>query len=388
MKTHVFVATTQGLVAIQNITAIDDEDISSVVSVNGTSTTANISSSYHNFVKKGVGIIQQMFGACSYRVDISARIDQGNSWQLAMFLGHLAQSKGMLGDGEVASGDNVICATGEVNTTNQQVLAVNKVALKYKLAFSQLQQWSALGAKVQFLVPQGNQEQLGKNDYTMIVNNLEDAASALPSTTTPQSKPTTSAIKTVSTHYLRTIIIMSIILFCVLIYGFKAVILPEDTQHQDTINPAQASQAISSPQIHVQALLRQNKSCETATSKTLPSSNKVFADLTLKQICELYLVAPPSQVQVLLIAQDAYTVLPLSHSTEGWRIPLPKHRLSNRSYFLVTLADALSEEEIESLRLYRENLSKPQQLTKTKLTNWLQTQHIESSIYTHRLLVD
>ncbi|MEP3826797.1 MAG: hypothetical protein ABJM47_01810, partial [Lentilitoribacter sp.] len=148
MKTHVFIATTQGLVAIQNIAAIDDEDISSVVSINGTSTTANISSSYHNFVKKGVGIIQQTFGACSYRVDISARIDQGNSWQLAMYLGHLAQSKGMLGNGEVASGDNVICATGEVNTTNHQVLAVNKVALKFKLALPELQQWKALGAKV------------------------------------------------------------------------------------------------------------------------------------------------------------------------------------------------------------------------------------------------
>ena len=84
MKIHIFIATTQGLVAIQNITPIDDEDISSVVSVNGTSTTANISGSYHNFVKKGVGIIHQMFGACSYRVDISARIDQGNSWQVAM----------------------------------------------------------------------------------------------------------------------------------------------------------------------------------------------------------------------------------------------------------------------------------------------------------------
>ncbi len=55
MKLHIFVATTQGLVAIQNITTIDDADISSIVSINGTSTTANISSAYHNFVQKGAG---------------------------------------------------------------------------------------------------------------------------------------------------------------------------------------------------------------------------------------------------------------------------------------------------------------------------------------------
>ena len=165
MKIHIFIATTQGLVAIQNITPIDDEDISSVVSVNGTSTTANISGSYHNFVKKGVGIIHQMFGACSYRVDISARIDQGNSWQVAMYLAHLTQSKGLLGNGEVNDGDTVICATGEVNTTNHQILAVAEVALKFKLAQPQLDQWALLGAKVHFLLPQANQTDVKQNNY-------------------------------------------------------------------------------------------------------------------------------------------------------------------------------------------------------------------------------
>ena len=188
MKTHIFIATTQGLVSIQNITPIDDEDISSVVSVNGTSTTANISGSYHNFVKKGVGIIQQMFGACSYRVDISARIDQGNSWQVAMYLGHLAQSKGLLGNGEVSQGDTVICATGEVNTTNYQVLAVTQVAVKFKLALPQLEKWTQLGAKVTFLLPEANQSEL-KNDYCLLIKNLEQAAATLPHILQEQPSP-------------------------------------------------------------------------------------------------------------------------------------------------------------------------------------------------------
>ena len=86
MKIHIFVATTQGLVAIQNIIPIDDRGINSIVSLNGTSTTSNISSAYHNFVKKGAGIIEQDFGSCSYRINVSDRIDHGNSWQLAFYL--------------------------------------------------------------------------------------------------------------------------------------------------------------------------------------------------------------------------------------------------------------------------------------------------------------
>ena len=90
MKLHVFVATTQGVVAIQNITPIDDAEINSIVTVNGTSTTANISSAYHGFVKKGAGIVQQDFGGTGYRVNLTERIDSGNSWQLAFYLAHVA----------------------------------------------------------------------------------------------------------------------------------------------------------------------------------------------------------------------------------------------------------------------------------------------------------
>jgi hypothetical protein len=387
MKTHIFIATTQGLVAIQNITPIDDEDISSVVSVNGTSTTANISGSYHNFVKKGVGIIHQMFGACSYRVDISARIDHGNSWQVAMYLGHLAQSKGLLGNGEVSQGDIVICATGEVNTTNQQVLAVTQVAVKFKLALPQLEKWTQLGAKVQFLLPEANKSDV-KNDYCLLINNLEQAAAALPKNTQEQPLPSMKNQKLVSIHSRRIIAVALTVLALVLIFGLSEFTYNDNSNHQPITKEVKTSTVESTKEIQLIALFRQGKSCAQTSSQNIVLNHLTFADLALEQLCELYFKTHKSQVQILLVAQDAYTVLPLTQSKQGWQIPLPKNRMSDRRYFLATVAQTLSQEKIEQLRLYRETMPKPNMLTESTLADWFEKQGVELTIYTHKLVVD
>ena len=387
MKIHIFIATTQGLVAIQNITPIDDEDISSVVSVNGTSTTANISGSYHNFVKKGVGIIHQMFGACSYRVDISARIDQGNSWQVAMYLAHLAQSKGLLGNGEVNDGDTVICATGEVNTTNHQILAVAEVALKFKLAQPQLDQWALLGAKVHFLLPQANQTDVKQNNYTLLVSNLDQAASALPSSTQKQYTQSVKNENLVAINP-RYIIAGAIsILVLVMIFGLNKLTSTDDISFQPVANKTNVSEVEPIKKVQLFAVLKQDKSCAQTSSKHVLLANKTFAELALNQLCKLYLQTHKSQGQVLLVARDAYTVIPLNQSQQGWQVPLPKKRVADRSYFLVQIVQTISEAKIEQLRLYREAMPKPNVLTESTLMAWLQTQGVEFSVYSHKLVV-
>lgn len=387
MKTHIFIATTHGLVAVQNITPIDDEDISSVVSVNGTSTTANISGNYHNFVKKGVGIIHQMFGACSYRVDISARIDQGNSWQVAMYLAHLAQSKGLLGNGDVSQGDTVICATGEVNTTNLQVLAVSEVSLKLKRAQTQLDQWTLLGAKVQFLVPQANQSEVEKNNFCLLINNLEQAANTLPSTSKNQSSPSASIKKLASINSRYVTAGASTFLILIIFYGLGKFTLTDSIKHQPVAIKEETSKAKSVSKIQLVALLKQSGTCTQTSSQDISLTNKVFTDLALNQLCELYLQTNKSYVQILLVAQDAYAVLPLTKSQQGWRIPLPKNRSSDRRYFLVTIAQPLSEEKIEQLRLYRETMPKPNMLTESTLAVWLEKKGVKFTVYTHSLVL-
>jgi hypothetical protein len=388
MKTHIYIATTQGLVAIQNIMPIDDEDISSVVSVNGTSTTANISGSYHNFVKKGVGIIHQMFGACSYRVDISARIDQGNSWQVAMYLAHLTQSKGLLGNGEVSQGDTVICATGEVNTTNQQVLAVGEVAVKFKLAQPQLEQWMLLGAAVQFLLPLANQSEVKKNPYVMFVSNLEQAAATLPSITQNQSSPRVEIKKLVSVNSRYAIYFFVLILTSVTFFGINALIPTKNSKHQTMAKKEYTSKHEPIQKTQLVALLKQGKTCAQTSQQSISFTNKIIADLTLNQLCELYLQINKSQVQILLVAQDSYTVLPLNQTPQGWQIPLPKNRLSDRRYFLVSLSQILSEEKIEELRFYRESMPMPDMLTESTLAQRLEKQDVVFTIYSHKLVID
>jgi hypothetical protein len=102
----------------------------------------------------------------------------------------------------------------------------------------------------------------------------------------------------------------------------------------------------------------------------------------------LYLQTHQSQEQILLVAQDAYTVLPLTQSQQGWQIPLPKNRLSDRRYFLVTIAQSLTEEKIEQLRLYREVMPKPNMLTASTLAKWLEKQGVLFAVYSHKLLVE
>ncbi|MGJ8691265.1 MAG: hypothetical protein ACSHW0_02145 [Thalassotalea sp.] len=167
MKCHVFIATTQGVVAIQDVIPLNDPDIHSLISVNGTATVANISSSYHNFVKKGSGLIHQDFACCSYRINISQRIDQGNSWQLAIYLAHLLAANNLLAYGDIQADEQIIIATGEINTSNRNIQAVQGVEEKYHqivefINNSQLahQPFAAFNHQPIFLLPEQNADAL------------------------------------------------------------------------------------------------------------------------------------------------------------------------------------------------------------------------------------
>lgn len=193
MKVHIFVATTNGLVAIQNIIPIGDSDINSVVSINGTSTTANISAAYHGFVRKGAGIIEDDFGCCSYRVNVSDRIDHGGSWQLAFYLAHFSSKNSMLGDGlNIVSNDSVIVATGEINTADRQVIPVEQVPLKLQLAAKPIKNFLKIGANVVFIAPLINTENLPFKKYPCPiepVTSIEQALRFISSEGTSYAKP-------------------------------------------------------------------------------------------------------------------------------------------------------------------------------------------------------
>ena len=44
---------------------------------------------YDQFVRRPTGIIEKLLGPSAYRVDVSAPITQGDSWQLGMAIAHI-----------------------------------------------------------------------------------------------------------------------------------------------------------------------------------------------------------------------------------------------------------------------------------------------------------
>jgi hypothetical protein len=188
LNIHIFVATNKGLVAIQNITDLQDSTLQSVITINGSTDLATISPAYHRFVQKSTGLIQSEFGGESFRANISRNIDQGMSWQLPFYLAHLVKSqeaystvngyvtasaidssnpmeKGgngddsiTLGQGMPVAGDVVLISTGQINTSTGTIEAVSHIPEKCITASAQIRLWMKKGILVEFFVPATSQK--------------------------------------------------------------------------------------------------------------------------------------------------------------------------------------------------------------------------------------
>lgn len=113
MNVRIYIATTEGPVEVQRITQ-EDPDVRSVVCVNGTAKALPISRDYDAFVKEPTGVVQRSFGHGAYRMDVSAPISAGNSWQLGAFIAHAFHAEDRLA-GPDDKVDNAIWLTGELD---------------------------------------------------------------------------------------------------------------------------------------------------------------------------------------------------------------------------------------------------------------------------------
>lgn len=193
---HVFIATSKGLVAIQSITELQDIELQSVITINGSTDLATISSAYHRFVQKSTGVIQSEFGGHSFRANISRNIDQGSSWQLPFYLAHFIQANVtslqlgagvvQLGQGIPKAGDVVLIATGQINTSTGAIEAVNHVPDKCMTASPQIKLWMKKGILVEFFIPANN---LYTKDTSQGRDYQQTASSVHVKTTIPQILP-------------------------------------------------------------------------------------------------------------------------------------------------------------------------------------------------------
>lgn len=164
-RLRVFVATTSGPVEIQRITE-EDPAIDSVVCLAGKAMPLPISAGYHNFVRQPTGVIQRLFGHASWRVDLSATVEDGYSWQLGLLLGHAAVAAGRFaGDvGRDAAAGQAVIATGEVKV-DLEVLAVGHVAAKLDRLVPTVRELLQAGARVTIVVPAANRADVDEGRF-------------------------------------------------------------------------------------------------------------------------------------------------------------------------------------------------------------------------------
>jgi len=408
MKCHVFIATTQGLVAVQDIELIDDPDVMSIVCLNGTAQSLNISNAYHNFVKKGSGIIQKDFNGQSYRVDVSDNIDHGNSWQLGFYIAHFLASVDLLGDGKPNEGDKIFCLTGEVNIKDKSVKNVEHIITKLALAQTQIKAWQSSGFEVKFLLPEQNKlkdELIPYKGYCFQVANLASAISQLPRLNTDLVKSTRLIKQTANRFnkgligtflvHNKKLVSVAILSALFLVFFINLEIYSENNeQENDDVllnNISQTTTAeITKPYLvaHVRQttyLKTDNKKCEGSLSiNRLDVKNDRFKSLTHAKLCQLYIVTPQNIKQVIMFSRHKKEIIKLEASKNIWPIAIPIKLHNDLYYLLLPLSLPLSQAQMRSLNNEIKNIKGP--VTSASVSPILKQLSINESLMKHKIM--
>lgn len=164
MKVRVYIGTTFGPVLVERIWR--EEGIAeSMVCLQRTTEKLPISADYNDFVKRPTGIVEREFGPFNggaFRLDLSGPINQGKSWQLAIFVAHAFACRGMLAGPD----DQFECAiwlTGLVDN-DLKITPVSQVPEKLHSALPELKKIMKKGKDVYICVPQDSAEILERAD--------------------------------------------------------------------------------------------------------------------------------------------------------------------------------------------------------------------------------
>ena len=186
----VLIATTNGPVEVQRITE-EDPDIDSVVCLAGKAKPLPISGAYHDFVRQPSGVLQRDFGHAAYRVDLSATIEDGYSWQFGLYLAHALHAAGRLAS-TIDDATHIMFATGEVNI-DLDVLGIGHVSAKLESLREQASEYCIQHKTVGFFLPEANADDLEATvrlDEFEIVrcSHVRDALGSLPFELAPISR--------------------------------------------------------------------------------------------------------------------------------------------------------------------------------------------------------
>lgn len=153
---RVAVATTEGPAEVQALAPEDAPDVKSVICVDGGSDALPVSRAYDGFVRRPTGVIEARFGHRVWRMDVSAPIGDGDSWQLGAYAAHMLHAHGRLAtDGTAEPWAAYVLATGAVDT-RLKVRGVDHVRTKLEMAAPRLYALLRQGIPVYLAVPEDN----------------------------------------------------------------------------------------------------------------------------------------------------------------------------------------------------------------------------------------
>lgn len=155
----VFIATTSGPVQIERI--IRERAPLSLMMLGRGSKSLPVSPDYDDFVRPPSGPIERFFGPFDdggFRLELSAPVDAGESWQLAVFVSHAVQAADQLALArDLDEADSVIWLTGTVDYDGR-VGRVGHIEDKLHSATTALGDWQRRGLPVVLAVPAGDDD--------------------------------------------------------------------------------------------------------------------------------------------------------------------------------------------------------------------------------------
>lgn len=153
----IFALTTAGPVQIQRISR-ERAPLSMMVLGRG-SARLPVSDRYDDFVYPGGGPVEKFFGPFpdgGFRLEVSAPIDSGDSWQLAAFMAHAVVAAGAHSlCRDVAEAETILCLTGTVDFDGL-IGGVGHIPEKLRAAREDLTAWQSGAASLMIIAPSGD----------------------------------------------------------------------------------------------------------------------------------------------------------------------------------------------------------------------------------------
>ncbi|MBU3020521.1 hypothetical protein [Aestuariibacter sp. A3R04] len=422
MSIHIFIATTQGLVAVNNLYSLPAV-ASSTVTAGGFADPLPITNSYHSFVKLGSGIIEADFSTGPFRIDLSDKITQGNSWQLGFYLAHMAKEIDALGDGKPNDGEMIIVATGCINTAERRVGPVDEVPRKLALADEALIHYKGK-CDIVMLVPEANKHELVElEDITCnTADELDYLATYFPDPDVLRSRnnPTvtedemgTSVTVSSSAEQDGTgkvkkrsgkVMVAAALLLCAgaaaaYYVGFQ----PVSSEDSHTVNASIGSAARpvrhepvsdtdkgapATPTLSLTLKAATALKCDdnTAMPAEVNHTHHTFDTLSIAgELCVLQAMGSKDVSSIVFIGLGERRAAVRQVNDNVMSLPHPTQFSGERRYFLVALASPLSQKATNALKGFLFEMARPDTLTLSSLQDRLNGFDVPFAVYQHTL---